>query len=87
VIFDGDGIKMNNENTAPGRDVPLGVYWFEKNSGGVVFITNTTILEEAFRRLTKSDYYFTVNVFSGRHVFKDNILDGGYAAGHIRGAL
>jgi hypothetical protein len=83
VIFDGDGIKKNNENTAPERDVPLGTYWFERNGAGVVSITNAAISEEAFKRLTNSDYYFTVNVFSARRVFKDNILDGGYAEGHI----
>jgi len=42
--------------------------------------------KEAFKRLTNSDYYFTVNVFSARRVFKDNILDGGYAEGHISDA-
>jgi hypothetical protein len=86
VIFDGDGLKKNNENTAPERDVPLGTYWFERNGAGIVSVTNTAISEEAFRRLTNSDYYFTVNVVSGRRVFKDNILDGGYAEGRISDA-
>jgi hypothetical protein len=86
VIFDGDGLKKNNEKTAPERDVPLGTYWFERNGAGVVSITNAAISEEAFTRLTNFDYYFTVNVVSGRRVFKDNILDGGYAEGHISDA-
>ena len=28
IIFDGDGIKMNNKKTAPERDVSLGFYEF-----------------------------------------------------------
>ena len=60
---------------------------FEKNGEGDLFVTNASISAEAFGRLTNSDYYFTINVFSGRRVFKDNILDGGYAAGHMSEAL
>jgi hypothetical protein len=87
VIFDGDGHKKNNEKTAPERDVPLGVYEFERIGAGIVWVTNATISEEAFGRLTNLDYYFTVNVFSGRRVFKDNILDDGYAYGRISEAI
>lgn len=50
-------------------------------------MTNATISEEAFKRLTNTDYYFTVNVFSGRHAFTNNVLDDGYAAGHISDAI
>ena len=87
IIFDGDGRKKHNEHTAPERDVPLGYYEFERKFDGVLYITNATIAKEAFERLTNPDYFFTVNVYSGRHVFENNILDDGYAEGHISDAV
>ena len=87
VMFDGDGRKRNNEETAPERDVPLGSYEFERIGAGIVWVTNATVSEEAFGRLTNSDYYFTVNVVSGRRVFEDNILANGYACGRISEAI
>jgi hypothetical protein len=81
------GIKNPNEDTGGGRDVPLGYFEFERNRAGVIFVTNATIAAEAFHRLTDTNYYFIVNVFSGRHVFANNILDGGYAVGQIGNAI
>jgi hypothetical protein len=88
VIFDGDGTPKNHEDsTGGGRAVELGSYWFETAEAGVVSVTDAVILDEAFRRLSDADYYYTINVFSGRRVFRDNILDGGYAEGHISDAV
>lgn len=83
ITFDGDGRKKDGEDTGGGRDVYLGDYEFETNCGGTISVTNAAISEEAFGRLTNSDYFFTVNVFSARRVFTNNILDGGYAGGRI----
>lgn len=71
----------------PLRSVYLGVYSFQRAGACTVFVTNAVISAEAVQRLTNSDYYYTVNVASGRHVFADNILDGGFAAGHISDAV
>jgi hypothetical protein len=86
VIFDGDGTPKDREDTGGGRAVALGTYWFETTEAGVVSVTNAVISSEAFKRLSDADYYYTINVFSGRRVFKDNILDGGFAEGHISDA-
>jgi hypothetical protein len=88
VIFDGDGTpKTHEDSTGGGRAVGLGTYWFERTGAGVVSVTNAAISDEAFKRLSDTNYYYTINIFSGRRVFKDNILDGGYAGGHISDAV
>ncbi len=87
VYFDGDGTPKYHEETAPFRAVILGVYQFETREAGIISISNAVISEEAFERLSDSNYYFTINVFSGRRAFKDNILDDGYAQGHIRDTI
>jgi hypothetical protein len=76
VTFEGDG--SNNTDR-----IYLGTYEFERNGAGDILVTNASISQDASDRLTNSDYYFTVNVFSARHVFTNNILDGGYAVGRI----
>lgn len=87
VIFDGDGTPKPGEDTGGGRDVDLGVYCFERTGAGVIYVTNALISAEAFRRLSDTNYYYTINVFSGRRVFANNILDGGYALGRISDAV
>ena len=79
IDFDGDGIPKKNEYTAPNRPVVLGCYQFEVKEAGDVPVANAYISAEAAKRLTDSDYYVTINVFSGRRAFKDNVLDGGFA--------
>ena len=84
VWFDGDGHSRPGEYTAPSRPVVLsGGYDFELDQPGVVSVDHATVSQEAFKRLTDIDYYYTVNVYSGRHAFKNNVLSGGYAGGHI----
>jgi hypothetical protein len=87
VIFDGDGKSKPGEDTGGGRAVALGDYWFERTGAGFVSVTNAAISDEAFKRLSDTNYYYTINIFSGRRVFKDNILDGGYAVGQISDAV
>jgi hypothetical protein len=84
VWFDGDGHSRPGEYTAPERQVVLsGRYEFELDQPGVVSVDHATVSEEAFKRLTETDYYYTIKVYSGRRAFKNNVLDGGYAGGHI----
>jgi hypothetical protein len=87
VIFDGDGQSKPGEDTGAGRAVGLGDYSFERVGAGVISVTNALISKEAFQRLSDTNYYYTINVFSGRRVFTNNILDGGYAIGHISDAV
>jgi|GEM_PF-2492649 len=84
VWFDGDGYSRPGEYTAPMRPVVLGGrYEFELDQPGVVSVDHATVSEEAFKRLTDTDYYYTINVYSGRRAFKDNVLDCGDAGGRI----
>jgi hypothetical protein len=87
VYFDGDGTRKDHEDTAPFRAVVLGVYNFETTGAGGVSVSNAVISEEAFHRLSDSNYYYTVNVFSGRRAFKNNVLDCGDAEGQISNAV
>ena len=84
VWFDGDGDSRPGEYTAPMRPVVLSRgYDFELDQPGVVSVDHATVSQEAFNRLTDKDYYYTINVYSGRHAFENNILGGGFADGHI----
>ena len=83
IYFDGDGHALPRVKTAPHRDVFLGHHEVEVNQQGVVHIKDAHISEEAYGRLTDKNYHFFVNVYSGRRVFKNNILDGGYADGRL----
>jgi hypothetical protein len=83
ITFDGDGIPREGEHTAPMRPVVLGCYQFEISEAGDVSIANAYISAEASKRLTDPDYYVTINVFSGRRAFKDNVLKDGFAVMHI----
>jgi hypothetical protein len=83
LYFDGDGHSRHGEHTAPMRAVVLGSYDFELDEAGVISVDRATISKEAFKRLSDTDYYYTINVYSGRRAFKDNVLNGGYAGGHI----
>jgi hypothetical protein len=81
VYFDGDGTRKRGEDTAPFRDVFLGSHEVELLHPGRVHVTDAKISKEAVGRLSDPNYHFFINVYSGRRVFKDNVLDGGYADG------
>ena len=81
IYFDGDGTPVPGVKTAPHRDVFLGKYEFELEEPGTILIEDATISVEAYSRLSDRDYHYTINVFSGRRSFNNNVLDGGYAQG------
>ena len=81
VFFDGDGTPLPNVKTAPMRDVFLGSYRFELEKPGELRIADAVISEEAFSRLSDTNYHFFVNVYSGRRVFPNNVLRGGLCEG------
>jgi hypothetical protein len=83
VYFDGDGTPKEGEETAPFRAVFLGSYNFELKKPGLENVSEAKISNEAFARLSDRNYHYTINVFSGRHVFKNNILRDGVAVGRI----
>jgi hypothetical protein len=83
IWFDGDGTSLPNEHNAPFRAIFLGGYEFELRGSGEVRVSDAIIPQEAYGRLSDMNYYFTVNVTSGRRAFKDNILDGGVAFGRL----
>jgi hypothetical protein len=83
IVFDGDGEPISGIKTAPHRNVVLGIHKFELSKPGTINIADAVISKEAYMRLTDQNYHFTINVFSGRKVFENNILDGGYADGRV----
>jgi len=83
VYFDGDGTPLPDVKTAPFRDVYLGKVEFETKGDGIVTISNAVISTTAHSRLSDKNYHYFVNVYSGRHVFENNILSGGYAQGRF----
>jgi hypothetical protein len=83
IFFDGDGTPLPNVETAPFRDVFLGEHTFELELSGPIRITDAVISRDAYSRLSDNNYYFTVNVYSGRRSFKSNVLNGGYAQGRL----
>jgi hypothetical protein len=83
IYFDGNGTPLPNIKTAPFRDVFLGKYEFELEKEGVIKISDATVSMEAYSRLDDQNYFYFVNVYSGRRVFKNNVLRGGYADGRF----
>jgi hypothetical protein len=81
IDFDGDGRRRPGEHTAPFRAVFLGSHEVELRHAGRVRIGDARISREAIGRLSDPNYHFFINVYSGRRVFKDNVLNGGYADG------
>ena len=83
IYFDGNGTPLPNVKTAPFRDVFLGNYEFEIEKEGIIRIHDATISKEAYSRLDDENYFYFLNVYSGRRVFKNNVLRGGYADGRF----
>ena len=81
VYFDGDGTPLPNVKTAPHRDVILGNYEFELIEPGDLRVSDAVISQEAYGRLSDTNYHFFINVYSGRRAFRNNVLNGGYADG------
>lgn len=82
--FDGPGTPFHsNRKNSPYRSVFLGEYRFEIGQAGEVRFTDAIISREAFDRLSDENYYFFLNIYSGRRVFENNILRGGYVAGRF----
>lgn len=87
IYFDGDGTPLPDVKTAPFRDVFLGKYEFELEKEGSVTIKNASISKEAYTRLKDKNYHYFVNVYSGRQIFENNILAGGYSDGRLKDLL
>ncbi len=83
VYFYGDGTPLPNVKTAPHRDVILGSYEFELREPGELRVSDAVISQEAYGRLSDTNYHFFINVYSGRRAFQDNVLNGGYADGRL----
>jgi hypothetical protein len=81
--FDGDGTPLNGEYTAPNRAVILGCYQFQTTQTEIVSVTKAYISAEAFKRLSDTDYYVTVNISSGQRAAKSNVFIGGFAVQRI----
>ena len=83
LIFDGEGTPQKGAKTAPHRAIILGRYAFELQAPGAFVVEDATLSPEAYSRLSDKNYHFTINVFSGRRHFGNNVLAGGYAQGRL----
>jgi hypothetical protein len=83
VYFDGDGTPLSNVKTAPHRDVFLGSYEFELPQAGEVRVSDAVVSQEAYGRLSDTNFHFFINAYSGRRSFRNNVLSGGYADGRL----
>ena len=84
VYFDGDGTPLPNVKTDPHRDVILGSYEFELREPGRLHISDAAISQEAYGRLSDTNYHFFINVYSCRRAFRNNVLNGSSVDGRLR---
>jgi hypothetical protein len=74
AYFDGDGKKIEGQETAPFRDVYLGQKEIEIREGEQAHFENIRFSQADYSRLFSPKYYVTLNIVSGRRAYKDNLL-------------
>jgi hypothetical protein len=83
AMFDGDPLPGQGHYNAPMRDVYLGSDEKLLDAANIVKFDNTKLSQRHWNQLADKDYYVTINVFSARKTFKDNLLDCGVPEDHI----
>ena len=77
AMFDGDPLPGQGHYNAPMRDVYLGSDEKFVDANNIAAFTNTKISQRNWNQLADKDYYLTINVFSARKTFRNNLLDCG----------
>jgi hypothetical protein len=83
AMFDGDPLPGQGHDNAPMRDVYLGSDEKLVDANNTARFSSTKISQRHWNQLADKDYYVTVNVFSARKTFKNNLLDCGVPENHI----
>jgi hypothetical protein len=83
AMFDGDPLPGQGHYNAPMRDVYLGSDEKLVDSNNIAKFNSTKISQRHWNQLADKDYYVTINAFSARKTFKNNLLDCGVPDKHI----
>lgn len=83
AMFDGDPLPGQGHYNAPMRDVYLGSDEKLVDSNNVARFNSAKISQRHWNQLADKDYFVTINAFSARKTYKDNLLDCGVPEGHI----
>jgi len=83
AMFDGDPLPGQGRDNAPMRDVYLGSDEKLVDANNVARFASTKISQRHWNQLADKDYYATINVFSARKAFKNNLLDCDVPEKHI----
>ena len=83
AMFDGDPLPGQGHFNAPMRDVYLGSDEILVDSNDIAKFSSTKISERHWNQLADKDYYVTINVFSARKAYKNNLLDCDLLDKHI----
>jgi len=77
AMFDGDPLPGQGHYNAPMRDVYLGSDEKLVDANNIAKFSSTKISQRHWNQLADKDYHVTINVFSARKTFKNNLLDCG----------
>jgi hypothetical protein len=83
AMFDGDPLPGQGHYNAPMRDVYLGSDEELVDANNIAIFNSTKISQRHWNQLADKNYYVTINVFSARKTFKNNLLDCGVPDEHI----
>jgi len=83
AMFDGDPLPGQGHDNAPMRDVYLGSDEKLVDAKNIARFSSTKISQRHWNQLADKDYYVTINVFSARKTYKNNLLDCGFLGKNI----
>jgi hypothetical protein len=83
AMFDGDPLPGQGHFNAPMRDVYLGSDEKLVDANNIAKFSSTKISQRHWNQLADKDYYVTINVFSARKTYRNNLLDCGVPENHI----
>jgi hypothetical protein len=83
AMFDGDPLPGQGHDNAPMRDVYLGSDEKLVDTNNIAKFSSTKISQRHWNQLADKDYYVTINVFSARKTYKNNLLDCDLLDKHI----
>jgi hypothetical protein len=83
AMFDGDPLPGQGHYNAPMRDVYLGSDEKLVDANHIAKFSSTKISQRHWNQLANKDYYVTINAFSARKTFKNNLLDCDVPDKHI----
>jgi hypothetical protein len=78
AMFDGDPLPGQGHYNAPMRDVYLGSDEKLVDPNNIAEFGSTKISQRHWNQLADKDYHVTINTFSARKTFKNNLLDCGF---------